>query len=94
MDPWGYERSEGNVIVSTTGKLQGFGRDIYKWVSYLTRAERQAVREGELVVIWGAPTHGGNPPYRKVVFQDGRFVHRVPTPEEQNLIEKEREQNG
>ena len=77
------------MIISTTGELHGSGRDPYKWVSYLTRAERQAVQDGELVLILDAPTHGGNPPYRKVVYQNGRYNHRVPTQEEQNLIEKE-----
>ena len=80
------QRKVSNVIISTTGELHGSGSDPYKWVSYLRPAEKQAVKDGELVLIWDAPTHGGNPPYRKVVYQNGRYNHRVPTQEEQEFI--------
>ena len=39
------------VLFSKTGELHGAGRDPYKWVSRLTRREREAVKRGDLVVI-------------------------------------------
>jgi hypothetical protein len=79
----------GSLVVSGTGEIHGRGRDPYKWVSRLTPIEREAVLAGCLVVVHrGASTHGGNPPYRKVVYTNGRYTHRVPTADEQKAIEQ------
>ena len=66
------------IHVSTTGEIHGVGSNRYKWVSRLTDAERQAAQRGELVIVTGAPTHAGNPPFRMVVHRGGRYYHRVP----------------
>ncbi len=77
------------TIISSTGEIHGHGRDPYKWVSHLTAGERAAVRDGRLVGAHrGASTHGGHPPYRKVIYTNGRYTHRVPDAEEQNTIEQ------
>jgi len=74
-------------IISTTGRVHGWGKDPYKWVSYLTGEERAAVRAEQLVVVLhGASTHGGHPPYRKVIYSWGRYQHRVPDKAEQTII--------
>jgi len=77
-----------DLMISSTGEIHGHGRDPYKWVSYLTAVERAAVRDGRLVVVHrGASTHGGYPAYRKVVYQAGRYTHRVPNAIERRAIE-------
>jgi hypothetical protein len=56
------------MIFSTTGRKHGSGSDWYRWVSGLSKFEREAVKSGKTVVIDGAPTHGGNLPVRKVTY--------------------------
>ena len=80
------------VIFSKTGELHGAGSAPYKWVSRLTRREREAVKQGALVVIRSRQKrwqHAGHPPYRKAVLTGKyRWVHRVPTPGECLHIEQ------
>jgi len=73
------------VMISMTGEGHGWGSDPYKWVSRLTEEERAAVRRGELVFITGCPAsaRGIKGVYvRKVIWKNGRYVHRVPETEE------------
>ena len=67
------------VIVSRTGEIHGAGSDPWKWVSRLTEGERTHVKRGGTVLVWGGSTHGGHPPWRKVLYRNGRYTHRVPT---------------
>jgi len=77
-----------DVIISEHGEIHGTGNAPFRWVSYLTRKERVAVKEGQLVVVLGGSTHGGHPPYRKVVYVNNRYLHRVPSDDEQLKINK------
>ena len=76
------------VIISHSGEIHGQGSDPFRWVSYLTKEERNAVKDGELVVVLGGSTHSGYPPYRKVVYEVRRYMHRVPSEYEQEKINK------
>lgn len=65
------------VIVSKTGVIKGRGTDRYKWVSGLTPEERQAVREGETVLVPDNSTHPNTTDYKIVVKGwGGGFTHR------------------
>ena len=75
------------VVFSKTGEIHGAGSYAHKWVSHLSSDEQLAVKEDRLVVILGAPTHGGYPSYRKVIYAHGRYHQRVPTKNEQFLID-------
>jgi hypothetical protein len=73
------------IIVSKTGYSRGWGSDRNKTVSGLSEAERQAVRNGQVVLIGNCPpSRGGNglgTTYRQVIESGGRFYHRVPSDE-------------
>ena len=73
------------VIRSKTGVQHGYGTAKYKWVSGLTKTEREAVRAGKRVLICGSrPAGGGHgkgshgTTCRVVRFISGRYVPRVP----------------
>lgn len=68
------------TIISKTGKQHGYGRDPYKWVSGLTKEEKEAVKAGKVVIITGCrPAHGTHGTTRRVVkYINGRYVPRVP----------------
>ena len=68
------------IIISKTGEVHGHGSDRWKWVSRLTSEERAIARQCRdyLIVTKDARTHGGNPPFRVVVFHKGYYNHRVP----------------
>lgn len=56
------------IIVSQTGIIHGRGTDSYKWVSGLTPAERQHVRNNTAIVL--IPDDNPNPmctPYKQVL---------------------------
>jgi hypothetical protein len=67
-------------IISKTGKQHGYGTAKYKWVSGLTKAERDAVRDGKKVYITGSRPAGGNhgTTMRLVRYYNGRYLPRVP----------------
>jgi hypothetical protein len=74
-------------MFSDTGRQHGWGSDPYKWVSGLTKLERETVRNGGIVLIThGVSIHGGNPPYRQVIYRDGRYLPRVPDQTTLDLI--------
>ena len=79
-----------HTIFSTTARITHYGSSrSARRVAYLTSDERQAVRDGALVVVAGCPDHAGNPPYRKIIESNGQFYARVPTDEELAAIETE-----
>jgi len=63
-------------IISTTGKINGRGSDIYKWISGLTDSEREAARRGDLVLVKDSSDHYMSTGYKKVKFYDGKYEHR------------------
>ena len=65
------------IIISKTGQLHGFGTDKYKWVSRLTKEEREAVRNNETVLIKmrGKIAHNQTQ-YKKVIVAGRGFSHR------------------
>ena len=68
------------IRMSVTGQGHGWGRDPWKWVSRLSRGDRNALRRGEIVVIGDCPPAGGThgPTYREARIEVGRYVHRMP----------------
>jgi hypothetical protein len=76
------------MIISKTAVQRGFGCQPYKSVSFLTYDERKAVRDGELVLFKSTRLSGGNygTLWRKVLYKAGRYIPRVPTDEEMELI--------
>lgn len=48
------------MIISTTARSHGYGRDPYKWCSGLTPEERAAVKRGETVVYVDERLSNGN----------------------------------
>ena len=65
-----------NVIISETGKINGRGSMPYKWVSGLTKSERDAVKNGKTVLIADDNDHPMCTPFKQVIFSHGRFSHR------------------
>ena len=45
------------MIISTTAIIHGRGRSKFKWVSDLTKEEREAVHRGELVLVRDHNSH-------------------------------------
>ncbi len=70
------------IIISDTGEQHGYGTARYKWVSGLTREEREAVKSGEIVLITGCRRSGGGngtgTTVRQVIYEGGRYLPRVP----------------
>ena len=64
------------ILISKTGKINGRGSDKYKWVSFLSKNERDAVRKGEVVLIEDTNTHYATTKYKQVYFASNRFSHR------------------
>ena len=76
-----YHHRKVPIVISKTGEIHGSGSQPFKWVSYLSKEEQNAVKQGKAVVIVrGASTHGGNPEFRRVIYDGGRYAHRVPCP--------------
>lgn len=73
------------IQISSTGKVHGYGSDLFKWVSRLTPEERAAVRAGKVVAVRAdRPSHPSSPNrtfWRVVVCRAGRFSSRVPSTE-------------
>lgn len=71
------------IIFSKTGEVHGYGSEPYKWVSRLTKAERDAVKNGETVIVEADRKSGGGNGtgtyYRQVTYNPGYgYGHRVP----------------
>ena len=68
------------AIISQTGVAHGWGSDPFKWVSYLTKEEQQAVKDGQTVLVTGCPPCGGGNrtgcTLRRVIRSNGRYTHR------------------
>lgn len=75
------------TIISTTARAHGWGSDPYKWVSGLTRMERDLVKLGETVIVTQGPDGAGIPPsgggngtgerWRVARYIGGRWTHRM-----------------
>jgi len=63
-------------IISQTGEIHGRGSDPFKWVSGLTDAERQAVRDGRVVLVRDDNQHPATTAFKRVMFRHGRYYHR------------------
>lgn len=68
------------IRISQTGEIHGRGSDQWKWVSKLTDEEREAVRNGETVVI-PDEVGPGRCGLKRVVYNNGRYYHREATPD-------------
>jgi len=67
----------GRVIISETGEIHGHGSQQFRWVSYLTREEREAVRCGGIVLVRDDRYPGrGTTEYKQVTYWRGRYGHR------------------
>lgn len=75
------------TIVSATAKASGWGSDMHKRVTFLTKEEREHIRRGTArVVITGCPPSGGGngtgTTTRMVVAtRENGFTHRLPDAE-------------
>ncbi len=67
------------TIVSKTAKQSGFGQDFYKNVIGLTREEKQAIKNGAVVIFDSGRLSGGNhgTTMRYVIHVKSRFYPRV-----------------
>lgn len=63
-----------NIIVSETGIIHGRGSDRFKWVSGLTAVEREAVKNGHVVLVKDSNPHHCCTPFKQVTW-DGRHYH-------------------
>lgn len=71
------QKLSGTEIISRTGEIHGRGSAQFRWVSYLSPAERQAVRDGKTVIIEDPERHTHNQTqYKMVTYHLGRYSHR------------------
>lgn len=63
-------------IISTTAVIHGRGKHRFKWVSHLTKQEREAVHRGELVLIRDRNAHHATTEYKQVSYSYGKYTHR------------------
>ncbi len=76
------------IIISDTAVQKGFGSDRYKRVIGVTKEEKKAIVDGQIVAFKSAlsgGTHGT--PWRVVRLINGRLYPRVPSPELLKMIE-------
>jgi len=74
-----FEKTEPlQFVYSATGESHGSGSDRYRWVSRLTAEERELVKAGHVVVIDKYVSKNAPLPVQLVIYQQGRFDHRVP----------------
>ena len=66
------------TIISKTAEQHGFGSSRWKWVSYMTAAERAAARAGEPVWFMSRPCNDSPQGWRIAVARRGRFLPRCP----------------
>lgn len=65
-----------SFLISETGVINGRGCDKYKWVSNLTKEERELVKNGGLVLIPDNNSHRATTPFKKVTYYNGRYSHK------------------
>lgn len=75
-----------NVIVSGTAK--GSGSDKYRWVSGLSKEAKAALKEKSALVICERPYSDQHGDWYVVTENRGRYGHRLPTEQEQRLINR------
>lgn len=78
------------VIISTTAQQTGFGTAVHKRVVHLSPAEREAVRNGELVAFnSGRKSGGSHGTTWRVCVDKGSYgiVPRVPSTEQLAVIQ-------
>jgi len=66
------------ILLSKTGIINHYGKARFKWVSGLTKEERNHVRNGGVVLV-GIPLPmqaRSKARYKKVTFYHGRYGHR------------------
>jgi len=72
---------------------RGWGSDPWKWVSGLTPAEKEFVKDGGILLVDGCPRSGGGngtgTTLRRVVCKNGRWVHRLPDDATIAAVERE-----
>ena len=80
------------IIISKSAYSNGWGSMPWKTVSGLSAEERQAIRNGAVVLMTNCPPSGGNngtgTTVREVYEFRGRFYHRVPSAEILNVAGK------
>jgi hypothetical protein len=74
------------IIIS--GKAKGFGSSKYRWVSGLSAEAKAALKNKAALVICGRPFSDGQGDWYVVTEKNGRYDHRLPNPQEQQLINK------
>ena len=71
------------VLVSTTGVINGRGSARFKWVSYLTKEERDHVKNGGTVLIEDVgASHHTQCGWKQVIYYRGKYSHREATKEQ------------
>ena len=78
-----YQEVKVAVLFSESGVVNGYGSEKYKWVSGLSKPEREAVKAGHVVIVEAARKSGGGNGtgtyYRQVTYTPGHgYGHRVP----------------
>lgn len=68
-------------VYSPTGESHGSGSDTYRWVSRLTKTERQLVHDGHIVVIDKFVSRRAPCPVQIITYHNGRYNHQVPDPD-------------
>lgn len=63
------------MIISTTAVIHGRGSSKFKWVSDLTKEERDAVHRGELVLVRDHNSHPSTTEYKQVSYNYGQYRH-------------------
>ena len=63
------------MIISTTAVIHGRGSSKFKWVSDLTKEERDAVHRGELVLVRDHNSHPSTTEYKQGAYNYGQYRH-------------------
>jgi len=69
------------IMVSESGEIHGMGSQPYRWVSKLTKSERDHVRAGGIVLIRDTNTHYMATDFKRVTLYNGKFSYRNYYPE-------------
>lgn len=64
------------IMLSVTGIINGRGSSKYRWVSGLTKAERDHVKSGGIVLIRDTCKHYMCTPFKRVTYFNGRYSHK------------------
>lgn len=69
-----------NIIISETGEIHGRGSMPHKWVSHLSKTEREHVKNGGSVLICDKEAHHNTQcGWKQVIYRNGRYFHREAT---------------